>query len=208
PFTSYDKRSTAMPITLDLEPQHEKASELLAQYDSQLDNIRSNANLSAQGRQDAIAKLWGRTAKALNALSDSLIGARKNQRSSLERQVFGLKLGAPTEDVVSYRDANERVSEINDAREADDLLSSAVLGSDTILAKALLARAFANGWVDIVNAYVAAYPNTEPAVDDLWNIAKPGKGNIIDTRDWLFQPRMKPIEIQMFDDATLIAQAV
>jgi hypothetical protein len=102
---------------------------------------------------------------------------------------------------------NERVSEVDDPREADALLSSALLGSDTILAKAILARAFAYRWGDIINAYTPANPATVANVEELWKQTLTEASAALDARDWLFQPRSKPLEIQMYSDATLIAMA-
>lgn len=69
---------------------------------------------------------------------------------------------------IARRDANDRVADITEPTERQALLAQAVRNGDFTLARALVQAAFDFNDVDTVNAFIAAYPNLNDAVERLW----------------------------------------
>ncbi|MBT2501422.1 hypothetical protein [Curtobacterium sp. ISL-83] len=189
--------------------QQTQADTIRNKYNADMNNIRGNRTLSGDGKRAAIAKLYVDTSASLDALADEQTGNGAARAATLERTVFGLPVNAPTADVVSYRDALDRVSSIEPTNpRAGELLTSmyktAKLSGDSILGKAILLAAFDNRNVDLINEYIEDNPSLDAAISELWDVRF---ANRVDpTAMWIFH-LPKPDEFANLDDVSIRAIA-
>lgn len=128
--------------------------------DNTLTDIGKQQKLDAE-RENVSAKL-----SALRAQETELIAAEK---ISLEKSLFGLGPvdSTYTDKIMSYRDAQDRAGRLDRAADADELLASAMRSDDKILARAVLAKALANEWRNVINKYVEQHPRSAEDLEDL-----------------------------------------
>jgi hypothetical protein len=69
---------------------------------------------------------------------------------------------------IARRDADERIEGVTDPAQRQALLAQATRNGDPTLARAIVQAAFEFNDVDTVNAFIAAYPNLNDAVERLW----------------------------------------
>lgn len=159
----------------------------LAQLESQIDDLRAQAGriqsrwASTTDRLDADPTLTdaGKRAKLDSEhtqVSAKLSDLRKQEkelvatkRQSLERSLFGLSTVTSSDpnQVVLYRDAQDRAARLTESDEATELFASAIRSDDKTLAAAVLARALDNGWSSITAEYVKQNPSAKEQLDDL-----------------------------------------
>ncbi|MFF1574128.1 hypothetical protein ACFVWR_15405 [Leifsonia sp. NPDC058292] len=204
-----------MPLTPEYTPQHQKSIDAYTVYERQLEQIRLNGELSAAGKQSAIAALWGRTAKAQTAAQAELVAERTQKQSELQRKVYGLRPNATPAELTLYRSAVEQASTVTNPSEAIAQIKSAALSGDTILAKAMVAKAIeiahsvpipgmAAPWADVVNAYTETNPADEASVEALWN-SNSTSSNF--ASDAAFATPPKPAEVQNWPESELVRLA-
>jgi hypothetical protein len=98
-------------------------------------------------------------------------------------QVFRLVGQQSAQNVISYRDAQDRVAALGfrDEDKALALCHRPELSGDSMLAGALVNRALEAGWVNLANSYIEANPYKGDKDEELWDLqgAKPGStGNV------------------------------
>lgn len=144
------------------------ASNLRADQSAKIAAIRADRTLSDTGKQQQIAQVHLKTRGAIEAQSKRETEAVAKALGDLERRVFGLMPSTP-QDVVYYRDAQERVSRFtsDDRTRAGELLHLAHLSGDDILGAAIVRRALAFGWDEIVNAHTEQHPAVATDLKDL-----------------------------------------
>jgi hypothetical protein len=195
----------ANPTTTYASPLHEQAENTKTEFQRRADTIRADNRLTPQGKQQAIAKLYTSTRATLDALGTTHDTGRATRRATLERNLFGLKAGALSTDTISYRDAMDRVSSVKDEADLAPILRTANLSGDTILGKAVLARAFELGEVGTINQYIEATPALEKDVVELWGLSAP------DDFQSMFDDTMfavqKPTEIAALSDSAINGMA-
>jgi hypothetical protein len=116
-------------------------------------------------------------------------------------RVFGIK-GLPGDVAslaISRRDAGDRVGEVSDAITLQRLLDTAIRNGDDVLAHAIVENAVCSGFVDIVNAFNAAYPNLSAAVERLWT-AEHRKMSTLDVKVAWRIAALKPAFISNLQD--------
>jgi len=190
-----------MPTTTYASKLHEQAENTKSEYQRRADAIRGDNRLTSEGKQQAIAKLYLDTRNTLTTLGDTYDTGRSTRRAHLERHLFGLNPGAQSTDTISYRDAMDRVSTVKDEDDLLPILRTANLSGDTILGKAVLARAFQLGEVGTINQYIEATPALEKDVVELWDLSAP------DNFQSMFDDTMfavqKPAEIAALSDTAV-----
>lgn len=97
-----------------------------------------------------------------------------NKRQSLERSLFGLTIVTSTDpnQVILYRDAQDRAARLIHADDAQELFASAIRSDDKTLAAAVLSRALDNGWNSIIAEYTKQNPSAREQLDDLAKLAE------------------------------------
>ncbi|WP_157509995.1 hypothetical protein [Frondihabitans sp. Leaf304] len=189
-------------------PEQDRATVLSTAYQATIKSIQGNTSLSGEGKRIAIAKQYVATKDQLTALSEQQTTKSRKRQADLERNLFGLRANAPTVDTVSYRDALDRVSNLDwqdgsAPRDLDRMYTNAQLSADTILTKAILSQAFAARLEPLVERYIADNPAAEADVVELWT-AQASTTNLVD--NWAFVI-YKPSELGALDDTTIRALA-
>ncbi|SCX37973.1 hypothetical protein SAMN03159343_0255 [Klenkia marina] len=159
--------------------------------DAEATHIRANRDLTFEARQRQIARSWVAHRDAAKALRERLNTNAADERRKLESDLFGLdgivgwRADASTRATasVAMRDAQDRVRSALDAANSSDilkqhpepvlaeLLKRAERAGDEFMARAVAEAAIDRSCADVVNAFSAARPAIEPAVDRYWAIA-------------------------------------
>ncbi len=148
----------------------EQAHDLRGKWQTRLDNIRNDNSLSTLGKQRAIARDYATHTSELSRLRDQFQTGRSKRKQDLEKKYFALHAGASAQDVLSYRDALDRARSIKDEKDAVASMAQANMIGDTILAKALLAHSYAQGWDQAINAWDGKHSAPEGELQQLWNL--------------------------------------
>ena len=133
----------------------EQAEAIREGFDARVWGIRGDQNISDTGKIIQIASLYETEQAKLTALQSTKDTATASMKTRMQTQLFGLPSWASASDVMSLRDANDRVSTIDDPRDAAELLESARINGDITLAKAILQRAFKErmSWDPLIQTY-------------------------------------------------------
>lgn len=154
-------------------PTRTKALALQGEFQRGVAGIRSDTNLSAEGRQAAILPLYNATKVKIDALRAQEQTDATRRQATLEREIFGTIGSSDPGAVISYRDAQDRANAlpaIGGEADAVRLLEQAQRSGDTQLAKAIAQRAFTVGWVNALNAFGEANPRTGEQIQELFDI--------------------------------------
>lgn len=155
-----------------------EAERIRAEQRTSIEAIRANRNLSPEGKRSEIARIHLQSKKAITGLEKQEAARRQSRIGEIRKQVFGLSGHQSAQDVISYRDAQDRVATlgIKDEAKALELYDRAELSGDSILAAALVNRAMEAGWVTLANTYIDANPYKGAMVEELWDLkqAEPG----------------------------------
>ena len=152
-----------------------KATGIQRQWAADASDIRADPSLSPQGKQEELEHGYAANKSTLTALRQQEIDLVEAKRRSLEKSLFGLSSVASSDpnQIIAYRDAQDRVARISDATEAQELYDSAVRSDDKTLISAILARAvtpnLAGGpsWRSVRDAHVKQRPSDGEALADL-----------------------------------------
>jgi hypothetical protein len=139
-------------------PQALKAMELIGRHNQDINYIRDNKNLTPEGKTKQIAAIHLQYKQQITALEAEDKGARASKADSLRRSLFGLTGSSDANATISYRDAQDRVTAIQDEAQALELLDRADLSNDEILTKAIVGKAAESGWGNLVDTYTAKHP--------------------------------------------------
>jgi hypothetical protein len=138
---------------------HGRARAAREEYQTERRAILQNDRLSEAAKRDDIAKLGER-------LSSTLKGIKAEQDahvSTLQRNIATELRGSQPDDansVMLRRDAAERVRKIGDEKEALDVLTDAIRAGDDGMADAIGFQGRQSGWINVLDAYKAARPDT------------------------------------------------
>lgn len=149
-----------------------EAEQIRAQQRARIEEIRANRNLSPEGKRAAIARVHLESKNEVTRLEKQEATNRTSRIADIRKQVFGLGAGTSAQDIISYRDAQDRVAGLNhdDEAKALELYDRAELSGDTVLTAALVNRAMEAGWVGLANTYIDANPYKGNLVEELWDL--------------------------------------
>ncbi|WP_461164944.1 hypothetical protein [Arthrobacter sp. R4-81] len=155
-----------------------EAEKIRTEQRDSIEAIRANRNLSPEGKKAQIARVHLQAKNEITKLERQEAGNRKARINDIRKQVFGLTGYQSAQDVISYRDAQDRVAGLGtqDEQKAMALYDRAELSGDSILAAALVNRALEAGWLNLANTYIEANPYKGAMVEELWHLqqAEPG----------------------------------
>ncbi|AZH79153.1 MULTISPECIES: hypothetical protein [Microbacterium] len=137
----------------------ERASAVKAAHDSTKQAIKADPMTSDLAKKDKLEALDKDTRAKLDAIKDEQVTYEKGLRDTIERELRGNQ-PADANSVLLRRDAADRVRKITDKQEAMDILQDALANSDESMAHAIGTRARNAAWLDVAEAYQAAYPAT------------------------------------------------
>lgn len=138
------------------------AIQLKNKVQARIEAIRADADLSEKKKAEMIAGAREQANKAIAALRESLTASRAAEHDTLKRQLFGLSHKATATEadkhaaITSYRAALSQVQGLASQDEARKLLQQSRMYGDTVLARAIGAVAYENGWGNLLNEYAEA----------------------------------------------------
>ncbi|MDO9439887.1 MAG: hypothetical protein Q7T73_03260 [Beijerinckiaceae bacterium] len=153
----------------ELTPTQKKSRELSDLADRHIKSARNNPDISVEKRNKIIARAYLDLKDGLDQLEASTKRAADARRSELERSVYGIPNKADASAMISYRDALDRASQVEKEAAAVDLYKRAQTSGDDLLARAVLATAYQNQWVNVINNHAELYPETDAQLNELWN---------------------------------------
>ncbi|QNA92696.1 MULTISPECIES: hypothetical protein [unclassified Microbacterium] len=128
--------------------------------------INNDPSLSDQGKKERIDALESTRAterKAGIATEKQIITTKI---SELERRLDGY-VGYTSENIMAFRDAQDRAENIDDPDKAATVMARAIRTNDRTLAHALYRRAVENRWNDASQAFAADNPAVAQLVHDV-----------------------------------------
>ncbi|MFF7331528.1 hypothetical protein [Streptomyces sp. NPDC008150] len=117
-----------------------------------INRVRAHRGLSQQARDGRIARIHREAQAELEELSVSGKQALDTYGQRLIDRALGNRSSDP-QTVMAMRQANQLAASLNDPSIAMETLRGAQQDGDTQYAKAIAARAFSNGWTDVVNQW-------------------------------------------------------
>lgn len=186
---------------------------IVEQYSADVKAVREDITLSPLGRYRGLQQLYDTTSQQVANLRSTLDQNTNGDRRTLERRLFGLPSGADASDVVSYRDAQDRVADAKRAEDLGELMERAAGSGDEMLLRAGFARAWRESlnpmgsdvWADLVSEYLDQHPASRRDAEALTQLSPRGM-----TATFLERMRMtvtKPAELNRpessFSDQTL-----
>ena len=162
------------------------ADQVRQEYTTQVEEVRTNLDLSSEGRQRRLADLYVKAQSRLQKLGAAEAERLTVRRISLERDLFGAKAAQRGLDVgahaISARDAADRAARVKSPDEAAELLRRAESDGDEILVRAIARQSSENSytalgqqadaWDDVVREYLDARQDLMPVVSNLAEIER------------------------------------
>lgn len=130
-------------------------STLRADLQAEVDTVCSNTRYSTDGKVQLIAAAIVAARSKAVELRDEFVTTSGDTRRKLARKLFGLPAGADATTVLVYRDAEDRAAKITDPDQFGPLMARALDQGDTLMARAIAARADTQGITDVAAAYAA-----------------------------------------------------
>lgn len=200
---TYDLRATE---------QGKKAETVHAGMRQQIDYIRNDSKLTAEGKRQQVAAVYLQAKRQLEFLKADEAQKRTAQITDLRRTLFGSSGTADAQTAISYRDAQERMGAlgIEDEDKAAKLLDQAMLSGDDVLVKAVIQRALDAQWANVANKYIDQHPYYGAKLEELWNLDSDSSEGIdaVGFMNSLTFHIEKPSELNnLYDDARVEAVA-
>ncbi|GAS95647.1 uncharacterized protein RMCC_2613 [Mycolicibacterium canariasense] len=163
-------------LQAEVQGYRDQAGQLTEEFSQLHAQIESDPSLTTTGKRDRLEPLHAEVVEQISALHAREKAAVKTVKETLERRVFGLSPSASSDPakVVSFRDAQARARQLEDADDAAELYESAKRSGDSVLAAAILERALIRGWSAIKQDYLERNATTRSDLDDLEALAKYG----------------------------------
>jgi hypothetical protein len=140
----------------------------VAEFNKAVVETREDLTLSPLGRRRRLEELYNTTREQVDRLRATLDQDSNGDRRELERRLFGLPRGADATDVVSFRDATDRVAQVRRPEELGELMERAAGTGDDMLLRAGFARAWQESRKplssDTWSGLVAEYADQNPGV--------------------------------------------
>ncbi|MTE22651.1 hypothetical protein [Microbacterium sp. ZXX196] len=137
----------------------DRAASVKAAHRTAREGILADEMASDLAKQTRIDELSAQTRGKLDAIRKEQDERVRSIRDRLERELLGDQ-PSDANSVLLRRDAADRARRISGEGEALDVLRDAVRGGDESLAHAVGHRARHEGWVDTLDAYREAHPQS------------------------------------------------
>lgn len=133
-----------------------KMQALRGDLQSAVDTITADGRYTQDSQTQQVAQaILDARAKA-DALRDDFLTASEGARRQLTTKLFGIPAGADPATTLSFRDAQDRIGDLNNPEELAGIIDKATLNGDDILARVAAARAHAVSATDVAGTYAAA----------------------------------------------------
>ncbi|MFF1548725.1 hypothetical protein [Streptomyces sp. NPDC058291] len=155
--------------------------QILDNYNRQLARIEASRTYSDHAKKVMAAKAYTTAQSALERLRQSEVDSINTRRSQLQRRMFGHQGTADAQTVIARRDANDRAAKLDDPRAAGEMLATAQMEGDDLMAQAIATRAARSGWNDVLGSYASDRPGFQQAAEEYSSLPDP------DDWKWKFQ---------------------
>ncbi|WP_238422694.1 hypothetical protein [Gordonia sp. 'Campus'] len=146
-----------------------KAEQVRNQYERETQAINNDTSLSDSGKRERVSAYHDAAKAKMQKLRQNEVKLVEDRKQQLSQDLFGLSSTTSSDpnQIIAYRDAQDRASKIESGEEAQRLLDSATLSGDKSLTSAILARAFNEGWSKIIDKHAADNPQSLSKMRDL-----------------------------------------
>ena len=135
-------------------------------HSADLREIQNDQQLSDQGRTERISEIEtayaSRRRTGINTENEII----DNKIAELERRLDGY-VGYSNNDIIAYRDAQDRAEAVTDKARAAKLMDRALRSNDRTLAHALFREAVEHDWTEARLAFTKANPTVATLVNDV-----------------------------------------
>lgn len=160
------------------EKARDQAAAAVKAYNARVRAIRADDSLSEKGKHDALEAEFKKAQATTSKLRDDSAQTAESRRQALRRELFGLSYGSSDAEVVSMRDAQDRVAQAGGSEKLGDLMDQATVTGDRSLLRAGFARAWQQGrnpmspagaakWNGLVDEYVRQNPSVKGPLEEL-----------------------------------------
>ncbi|WP_019969335.1 hypothetical protein [Mycobacterium sp. 141] len=146
-----------------------QAAGIQEEWSRRLKAVGGDSKLTDEGKRDELDREFAELKKEIVVLREKEKGLVRDKKESLERALFGL-VGSDPNKIIAWRDAQDRAARVQDRAGALRVYNSAQISSDDSLAKAILAKAVAYGYREIIDDYARRHPIWREELDDLAGI--------------------------------------
>jgi hypothetical protein len=156
-------------------PEGRRATHIQAVYAEGLKRIRSDDNLTPEGKRAQIEAAYKEATSALGVIKQNRTVGRNLKVDALRRDLFGSQTTSDSQTAISFRDAQERVESLGqfDQKKALRLLDQAELSGDTVMVKALIQRAVEHSWSEVASRYAEKRPYHGDKLKELLSLQTP-----------------------------------
>lgn len=137
----------------------QRASEVKNTHSATRKEILNDPMLSDLAKRQKVEELKTQTRSTLDGMKAEQKTYVKDLRAKIERELLGTQPN-DANSVLLRRDAADRARRITDEKEALAVLQDATRGGDASLAHAVGYRARNSGWLDALDAYREAQPDS------------------------------------------------
>ncbi|BBX67821.1 hypothetical protein [Mycolicibacterium psychrotolerans] len=168
--------SSLPALQAEVEGYRNEAAEVAEEFSRVHAEIESDPSLTVVGKRERLEPLHAEVVEQIDTLRAREKAAVRGVKEELERRLFGLSATASNDParVVSFRDAQSRARQLEDADDAAELYESAKRSGDNILATAVLERALVRGWSTIKQDFLESNTAARGDLDDLAALAMYG----------------------------------
>lgn len=148
----------------------DEATALRQSFSQQVDAIHADTELTDAAKAGRVAELRESVATQMGKLRAAHEGSLREQADDLWRSAFGPTRSegvSAGEGTMLARDAAERVAQCTNGWETLQLLERANGNGDRILARAVAGSAWKRGWRDVIERYLALYPEEREGLEAL-----------------------------------------
>ncbi|WP_157900905.1 hypothetical protein [Mycobacterium terramassiliense] len=131
----------------------QKMSAIRSSLAREVDAIRSSPNYTDAGRRQELAKTLIAHRKQAAELRDSTTVDNDSTRAALMKKLFGIPADADAGSTLAYRDAVDRAAQLRGPEKLEGALKRATAMGDTLLARAVAARAHELGIREVAEEY-------------------------------------------------------
>lgn len=146
-----------------------RADNVRTNYENAVRQVKDNTSLSDLGKREALQHHYETAKESLSKLRQQEVDLVEDRKQKLSKELFGLT-GTTSSDpnqIIAYRDAQDRAARIESGDDARRLLGTAKLSDDKSLVSAILARAVSEGWTSIITEHLKDKPAAEEKLRDL-----------------------------------------
>jgi hypothetical protein len=190
------------------DPHAEKAQELVARHQRELEQIRADTRLSPAGKLQRVARSYLVARDGAAAAKQEAAAAREAERRKIEERLFRPPTAPGAAENIarqaSYRDALERASRVSSPAEIAAMLDLARITGDDLQEQAIVAVATKRQDTDALKAYLQQRPEAEPDLQRLLDLTSPPTAADAFTEAMKFAGPQRPQEIGRASDQTLL----